>query len=319
MVGDSAAASRPSARARLAGSPTPRKERLLKLATGASVAIASVLVVIKGIAWIKTGSVAMLGSLLDSVLDSVAAIVNLALVRRAIRPANERYRFGHGKAEPIGGLFQAMIIGGSGVFLFAESVRRFIEPAIPENNALGIAIMVLASLMVGGLVLFQRFVVRETGSLVISGDALHGFGDIAINLSVIVALVISSQFNAPYVDPAIGILLTGILLWGAWGIGATALRQLLDEEFSEDERRQIRQAALEHGDVSDIHDLRTRRAGLNSFIQMHIEMDGAMNLAAAHRIADEVEVSIQLVFPDAEILIHQDPHGAEVVPQYFRT
>jgi len=319
MVGESAAAPRPAEPAGSAGTTSPRKERLLKLATGAAVAIASILVVIKGIAWLKTGSVAMLGSLLDSVLDAAAAVVNLALVRRAIRPANERYRFGHGKAEPIGGLFQAMIIGGSGVFLFAESIRRFIEPSLPQNNGLGIAIMVFASLIVGGLVIFQRFVVRETGSLVISGDALHGFGDIAINVSVIVALLISSQFNAPYIDPIVGILLTGVLLRGAWEIGATALRQLLDEEFSEDERRQIRQAALDHADVSDIHDLRTRRAGLNSFIQMHIEMDGTMNLATAHRIADEVEASIQLVFPDAEILIHQDPHGAEVVPQYFRT
>ena len=111
-----------------------QKERLLKIATSASVLVAFSLVVIKGVAWLKTGSVAMLGSLLDSVLDAAAAVLNLMFVRRALRPADQRFRFGHGKAEPIGGMFQAMIIGGSAVFLIAESIRRFIEPQTRHYN-----------------------------------------------------------------------------------------------------------------------------------------------------------------------------------------
>lgn len=294
------------------------KERLMKIATSASVLVATVLVVIKGVAWLKTGSVAMLGSLLDSVLDFGAAGLNLYFVRRALRPPDERHRFGHGKAEPIGGMFQAMIIGGSAVFLIAESVRRFIEPAMPTNSGLGIAIMLVSSAIVGVLVAFQRYVAKRTDSLVVSGDALHGLGDVMINLGVIVALLVSTRFDAPYVDPIVGILLAGILLRGSWEIAMNAIRQLMDVEFSPGEREKIRAIALSHPAVTDLHDLRTRRAGLTSFIQLHIELDGDMNLVEAHEIADEVELSIRREFPESEVLIHQDPHGAETVTQFLR-
>jgi ferrous-iron efflux pump FieF len=240
------------------------KARLMKLATGASVLVAATLISIKGVAWWETGSVAMLGSLLDSLLDGAAAVINLLFVRRAVQPASHRYRFGHGKAEPVGGMFQAIIIGASSLFLIAECVRRLVEPAMPTNSRLGITIMVVASVLVGLLVLFQRFVVKRTGSLIVSADALHGIGDIGINIGVIVALLISTRFDAPYVDPIIGILLAGVLLRGAWEIGSTAVRQLMDVEFSEAERQSIREIALDHPEVSDIHDLRTRRAGLSA-------------------------------------------------------
>ena len=294
------------------------KARLMKLATVASVLVASTLIAIKGGAWWQTGSVAMLGSLLDSVLDGVAAGINLYFVRRAIQPASQRYRFGHGKAEPIGGMFQAIIIGASALFLIAECIRRFVEPAMPTNSQLGIIIMVIASVLVSLLVLFQLFVVRRTGSLIVSGDALHGLGDVGINVGVIIALIASTRLNAPFVDPVIGIILALVLIRGAWEIGGNAISQLMDVEFSEDERRRIREIVLEHPEVANIHDLRTRRAGLSAFIQFHIEMDGNMPLAKAHEISDEVELAVRQAFPDAEVLIHEDPEGAETIPQFLR-
>ncbi len=294
------------------------KERLMNIAAIASVVVALLLIVIKGIAWVKTGSVAMLASLLDSVLDGGASTINLLFVRRAIQPANQRYRFGHGKAEPIGGMFQAIIIGASALFLISEAGRRLLDPVLPTNTTLGVIIMVVSSALVGSLVVLQRSVVKKTGSFVISADALHGIGDVGINLGVIVALVISTQFNAPMVDPIVAILLGGVLIRGAWEIGGNAVRQLMDVEFSEAERHRIREIAVAHPRVNDIHDLRTRRAGLSAFIQMHIELDGNMRLAEAHEIADEVELAVQKEFQDAEVLIHQDPQGQESVPAYLR-
>jgi len=294
------------------------KERLMQIAAIASVAVAVLLIVIKAVAWLKTGSVAMLASLLDSVLDGAASTINLLFVRRAIQPANQRYRFGHGKAEPIGGMFQAIIIGASALFLIAEAGRRLLDPVLPTNTTLGIVIMLVSSVMIGGLVILQRSVVKKTGSFVISADALHGIGDVAINLGVIVALVASTRFNAPMVDPIVAILLAGVLIRGAWEIGGGAVRQLMDVELSEEERQKIREIALANPAVRDIHDLRTRRAGLSAFIQMHIELDGNMRLAEAHEIADAVELAVQNEFEDAEVLIHQDPQGMESVPEFLR-
>jgi ferrous-iron efflux pump FieF len=295
-----------------------KKERLLKIATSASVVVATLLVLIKGVAWVKTGSVAMMGSLLDSILDAAAAVLNMYFVRRALKPADERHRFGHGKAEPLGGVFQAMIIGGSAIFLAAESIRRFFEPEMPTNSELGIIIMVISSVIVSGLVLLQRYVVKRTDSLVIAGDALHGFGDIMINVGVIIALFVATRFDAPFIDPVIGILLSGILFRGSYEIGRNAMRQLMDAEFTPEERQKIREIAMSNPNISDLHDLRTRRAGLTSFIQLHIELDGSMNLTEAHEIADAVELEIRRAFPDSEVLIHQDPHGKENVSQFLR-
>ena len=261
----------------------------------------------------------MLGSLIDSVLDTAASLINMYFIRSALRPADTEHRFGHGKAEPIGGMLQAMIIGGSALFLIAEAIRRFSHPAIPDHSSLGINIMLISSVLVAALVLFQRYVAKHTGSLIVSADALHGFGDILINVGVIIALFISTRFNAPIFDPIIALALAGILLRGAWSIGKEAIQQLMDTEFSHQERDQIRTIARRHSKVTDIHDLRTRRAGLSSFIQMHLEMDGKLNLQEAHTIADEVEKSIQVAFPEAEVLIHQDPHGAEKVDSFLRS
>lgn len=296
-----------------------QRERLLKIATFASVAVAVFLVIIKALAWYKTGSVAMMGSLLDSLLDTVASILNVFFVRSALRPADTEHRFGHGKAEPIGGMIQAMIIGGSAVFLVAESARRLFEPELPSHTGLGIGIMLISCAVVGLLVLLQRYVVKHTGSMVISADALHGFGDILINLGVIFALFVSTRFNTPLVDPVVGMLLAGILLKGCWNIANQAIHQLMDSEFSMADRELILNLARQHPKVNDVHDLRTRNAGFSSFIQLHVEMDGMLNLLQAHKIADEVELSIRREFPQSEVLIHQDPQGTENIDPFLRS
>jgi len=296
-----------------------KKTTLLNAAVIASVFVALTLIVIKSIAWLATGSVAMLGSLLDSILDSVASLTNFFLVRWSIKPADEDHRFGHGKAEPIGGFIQAAIIGGSALFLIAESVRRFIEPVLPDNSSLGIVILIVSSCLVALLVLFQRYVSKQTGSMVIEGDALHGLGDIVINLGVIAALLGSEYFDSVYIDPVMGILLAGVLLKGAWSISQKALLQLMDAEFSEQERQHIFDIANGFDDVRDVHDLRTRKAGFDIFIQFHLELDGTMQLRKAHRISDEVELAIKQAFPGAEVLIHQDPHGEEDIPQLLKS
>ena len=200
-----------------------------------------------------------------------------------------------------------------------ESVRRFIEPQIPSNSTLGISILLVSSALVALLVVFQRYVAKRTGSMVVEGDALHGLGDIVINFGAIVALFGSQYFDSVYIDPIMGILLAGVLLKGAWSISQKALLQLMDAEFSEAQRQQIFDIAKGFHDVLGVHDLRTRKAGFDVFIQFHLELDGTMELRKAHRICDEVELAVKQAFPGAEVLIHQDPYGEEYVPQLQRS
>ncbi|HTS94846.1 MAG TPA: cation diffusion facilitator family transporter [Stellaceae bacterium] len=283
--------------------------RLMKRATYASVMVAAAMIAIKLGAWILTDSVSMLSSLLDSLLDAAASVLNLIAVRQAVTPADREHRFGHGKAEPLAGLGQAAFIGGSAVFLFIEAARHLVRPAPTLNTELGIGVMGLAIVLTMGLVLYQRYVIRHTGSLVVSADELHYRSDVILNASVIVSLAVSGFLGWPYADPLFGILIGIWIIWGAWLVTKKAIVQLMDRELPDEQRARIREIVLGHPEVAAVHELRTRAAGPMAFIQVHIEMDGNMSLAQAHRVSDEVEAALLQAFPRAEVIIHQDPAG----------
>src|SRR5215471_15384686 len=289
----------------------PPADRLRRLATYASVAVAAVLIAAKFAAWLETGSVALLSSLVDSLLDAAASLVNLLAVRHAMTPADREHRFGHGKAEPLAVLGQSAFIIGSAMLLLAEAVRRLISPAPIENPLAGIAVVVFSIILTIGLVFYQRHVVRRTGSIAISADELHYRSDLVLNLSVIAALVLGSIFHLPLLDPLFGAAIGIWIVYSAVRLARLSLFQLMDHELPDDEREKIREIAQSHPDVAAAHDLRTRVAGPTSFIQIHIEMDGAMSLIRAHEISDEVEAELRAAYPNAEVIIHQDPEGVE--------
>ena len=291
--------------------PGPRADRLRRLATYASVSVAGLLIAAKFAAWLETGSVALLSSLVDSLLDAVASLVNLIAVRHAMSPADREHRFGHGKAEPLAVLGQSAFIIGSAMLLLAEAVRRLIWPVPVENPPAGIAVMVLSIVVTIALVLYQRHVVRRTGSIAITADELHYRGDLVVNVSVIIALVLGPILGLPILDPLFGAGIGIWILYSAARLVRLSLLQLMDHELPDDERERIREIAQSHPDVVAAHDLRTRIAGPTAFIQIHIEMDGTLSLLRAHEISDEVEAKLRAAYPHAEVMIHQDPEGIE--------
>lgn len=285
--------------------------RLMRGATYAAVAVAASLVAVKLGAWLVTGSVAMLSTLVDSMLDVAASVVNLLAVRHALTPADRQHRFGHGKAEALAGLGQAAFIAGSAVFIWVEAGHRLFSPRPVESASLGIAIMIVSIVATLGLVLFQRQVIRRTKSVAISADSLHYKGDVLVNLSVIAALVLAGRPGWGWIDPGMGAAIALYVQWSAWMILRQSLDQLMDRELPDAERRRIREIVLAHPAVRAMHDLRTRASGRNSFIQLHVELDPGLTLLSAHEIADEVEARVLEAYPGAEVLIHQDPLGVE--------
>ena len=289
----------------------PPAHRLRRLATYASVAVAALLISVKFAAWLETGSVALLSSLVDSLLDATASMVNLIAVRHAMSPADREHRFGHGKAEPLAVLGQSAFITGSAMLLFAEAVRRLIWPLPVDNPPAGIIVVIFSIVVTIGLVLYQRHVVRHTGSIAISADELHYRSDVVLNLGVIAALVLSSALDFPILDPLFGAAIGVWIVYSAVRLARLSLFQLMDHELPDDEREKIREIAQSHPDVVAAHDLRTRVAGPTSFIQIHVEMNGSMSLLRAHEISDEVEAKLRAAYPNAEVIIHQDPEGIE--------
>jgi ferrous-iron efflux pump FieF len=290
--------------------------RLMKRATYAAVAVATLLIAAKIVAWLLTGSVSVLSSLLDSLLDICASLLNLVAVRHAVTPADREHRFGHGKAEPLAGLGQSAFIAGSAAFLFIEVLHRAFSAEPVENSTIGIAVMVFSIVITVGLVGYQRHVVARTGSLAIGSDELHYRADIILNGSVILSLVLGSVLHWHFLDPLFGAGIGVWIVYSAWQVAGRSLTQLMDREIADEDRARIRAIALAHDEVSAVHDLRTRAAGPTAFIQLHLEMEGQMTLARAHAVSDEVETSILEAFPNAEVIIHQDPAG---IPEVRRT
>lgn len=284
-----------------------QKGVLMRRATRASVAVALTLVVIKTAAWVYTGSVALLGSLLDSFLDVVASGIMLIAVSHSLTPADRHHRFGHGKMEAIAGLGQAALIALSALYLLVQSVGRFIAPVAPTHGDLGIVVILVSILLTYGLVRYQRRVMEQTGSLAITADSLHYVGDLLMNAGVIVSLMAIEFGIGAYADAVMGIIICGILVKSVWSVASGAFNMLMDREMADTERERIKSIVLGHPDVRGIHDLRTRAAGLTSFIQFHIELAPDISLAQAHRISDAVEAQVAQVFPGADIIIHADP------------
>ena len=286
-------------------------ERLMRIATYSSVAVASILIFIKTGAWLSTESLSLLASLVDSMLDVGASLISLIAVHHALQPADKEHRFGHGKAEAIAGLAQSAFIAGSGIFLLFESVDRLINPVKVINTTLGISIMVIAIVLTVILVGFQNYVVRKTNSIAIKADTIHYRADLLVNLAVIMSLILAANFDLYIVDPIFAVLIVGYMSFGAYQISVRSLDVLMDKEFPNSERERIKKIAESHRSVLNVHDMRTRSSGTTSFIQFHAEMPNDISLVEAHEIADEVMLMIEEAFPNTEVLIHQDPEGVD--------
>lgn len=301
---------RPDVAEALTTSSDTARGTLLKRATVASVSTALALVLGKTASWLATGSVALLASLVDSLMDVGASLLTALAVRYALKPADDEHRFGHGKSEALAALAQALIITGSALFLVVHAIERIVTPQPLTALPIGIGMMVVSIVATGALVTFQRYVVRRTGSDAIRADALHYVGDLSTNAVTIVALVLAS-FGWTQFDPLFAIGVAFVIGYGALQIARDAFEVLMDRELPPELQERIREIAMNNPQVKGVHDMRTRRSGPTLVIELHLEMDGRMSLEDAHTVGEEVDAAIVAALPDADVIIHADPVGLE--------
>jgi len=288
--------------------------RLVTIAAWTATTVASLLLIIKVAAWWVTGSVSLLASLIDSMLDIAASVVNLVVLRYSLQPADREHAFGHGKAESLAALAQAMFISGSACFLILNGVDRFFRPHQLQTPEYGIYVSLFAIVATFALVLFQRHVVKKTGSQAIAADSLHYQSDLFMNAAIMVALGLS-WFGVMQADAVFAMGIGAFILFSAFRMVREAIQTLLDRKLPDEEIEQIRSVSLSVKGVLGIHDLRTRMSGPVRFIQLHLELDDKMPLIEAHRISDIVEEKLCSAFPGADVLIHQDPYSLIFGPE----
>ncbi len=275
----------------------------------ASIAVALLLVGLKVWAVFATGSTAMLGSLADTALDLVASLATLIGVWVAAQPADEKHRFGHGKAEALAAMFQVVLISISAIGIAFRAVDQWLAGSRPEAAEGGIVVSAIAMGATLALLAWQRHVIRQTNSLAISTDHVHYQSDLLLNLAVIAALALDSYAGISGADPMFGLAIALWLGWGAWGASQEAVKQLMDQEWPEERRAAFLEAVARHPEIKGLHDLRTRTSGNRDFVQFHLAVDPDMTVREAHVVMDEVEAILHREFPGLEILIHPDPEG----------
>lgn len=275
----------------------------------ASIAAAMLLLAIKGWAAWSTGSTAMLGSLADTVLDLVASLATLLGVWVAAQPADDKHRFGHGKAEAIAALFQIVLISISALGIASRAVEQFLAGGRVEAAAEGIGVSLAAIVVTFALLGWQRHVIRRTGSIAIKTDNVHYQSDLLLNLAVIAALALDQYAGLKGADAVLGLGIALWLGWGAWRASDHVLQQLMDHEWPTEKKQRFLDVLARYPDITGVHDLRTRTSGDKDFVQFHVWVDAGMTVRQAHKVMDEIEARLHAEFPDVEILIHPDPEG----------
>ncbi len=286
-------------------------EALRRMASIVALVVALVLVVIKVWAWLATGSISLLTSAADGLVDVLASSVTFAGVRYAARPVDQGHRYGHGKAEAVAAFVQALLLAGAAVGLIIESTRRFFDPQPLNQTGFGIAVIVGSSLAAAGLVGMQTLVVRRTGSTAIAADRAHYATDVAVNLTVLAALLLEHFLDWSRADATGAMVISLYMLWNARDMAAQALVQLLDRELSLPERARIEAAVRGCDGVQDVHDIRTRDGGDRVFVEFHVEVEGSLTVNEGHTISDNAEKAVQQLFQSADVTAHLEPAGID--------
>jgi ferrous-iron efflux pump FieF len=269
-----------------------------------------VLIAAKLWGWMATGSVALLTSAADGVVDALAAAATFFGVRFAQHPADSMHRYGHGKGEALAAFTQAILLAGAAITLAAQSFWRLIYPQPLTAVSLGICIAGAGVVISGLLAAMQTWVVRRTGSTAIAADRTHYLTDAGLNGAVLAALALTRVTGWQRVDPVFALLIAGSMISAARRVALTASRQLLDHELPHELRERITQAAVACRGVQAIHDLRTRDAGDRVFVEFHLEVDGHISVDEGHDIVDAAEHAIAGLFrKQSEVIGHLEPAG----------
>ena len=274
-----------------------------------SVATATILIIVKAIAWRASDSVAILASLSDSALDLVASLITLFAVRYAAEPPDAEHRFGHGKAEAFSSLMQGGLVFASGALIGREAFDALMHPRPVEHGLAGVIVMIVSIVLTLCLITAQTRVLKASGSIAIAGDRAHYAADLGSNAVALVGVAAASWLGLSWVDAAAGLVVALWLIWGAIGVFRDASNQLLDHELPEEDRAKILALATADPRILGVHQLRTRASGPYVHIQMHADLDADIALADAHTIMVEAENRLLEAFPAADILIHPDPRG----------
>jgi len=284
--------------------------RIEQKATLISSSVAFVLVALKLTFGIISGSVAVLASAIDSLLDLVVSAFNYFALHHSDKEPDEHFNYGRRKLEPLAAVIEGTIISLSALFILYESISKIVQGSSIEHLESSIIVMIASIVITAALVLFLRHVANKTGNMVIRADALHYQTDLLSNGAVLAALGLIALTDIPLIDPLLGIGISAYMLYSAFPLIKEGILMLLDAALDAESVAKINSLLNSQIEISSHHDLRTRRSGSDIYLSVHIVFSISTSLYDAHMVGDRIELAFKNLFPDDTVhsLIHLDPY-----------
>ncbi|WP_279107583.1 cation diffusion facilitator family transporter [Gordonia paraffinivorans] len=275
-----------------------------------SIVTAVAVFALKVVAWWVTGSVGLLSDALESIVNVVAAVAAFVALRVAAKPLDSGHNFGHTKAEYFSAVFEGVLIVVAAVIIVVSAVDRLLHPRELESVGLGLGISIAATVLNGAVGLFLIAVGRRHRSLTLEADGKHLMTDVATTIGVVIAVFLVAWTGWLPLDPIIAIAVAVNIMVVGFGLVKRSGAGLMDSALP-DEQLEAIEAVLDrhraHGIV--FHDIRTREAGHQRFVQLHMLVPGDWSVQRAHDLAEEVEGELHDAVADLSITTHIEPVG----------
>ena len=283
-------------------------------AVGLSLAVAIVVFGLKWVAYQLTGSVALFSDALESIVNIVAALAAVVAVQIARRPADANHPYGHSKAEYFSAVLEGVLIVLAALAIVRYAYEKLLNPEPVLSLGIGLAVSIFASSLNAALAWFLIQNGKRARSPAVSADGWHILSDVYTSLGVLVGISLAWLTGWWLLDPLLAILVALNILWVGWRLVRDSVGGLMDEAIPDSELADIRselERTLEglatNGEVLEVHDLRSRKAGPRTFVEFHLVVPGAMSVERAHQICDRIENGLKANLSNVQVTIHVEP------------
>lgn len=284
--------------------------RLEKKATVVSTSVAALLVLMKMTVGLFSGSIAVLASAIDSLLDLTVSLFNYFALHNAEKDPDDKFHYGRSKIEPLAAVIEGVVISFSALFILYEAISKMIHYKPMEYVGVSIAVMIASFVITAFLVAFLNSVAKKTKNMVIKADALHYKTDLYSNGAVLLALGLISYTGEHFIDPLLGIGIAFYMIYSAIPIIKEGLLMLLDAALSPEDIQKVEHILDNDKDITGYHDLKIRESGSHIFISVHAVFNVSISLYDAHLVSDMIEEKLRECFEDKYVhsIIHMDPY-----------
>lgn len=284
--------------------------RIEKKAAIISTSVAGVLILFKLSIALLSGSIAVLASAIDSLLDFAVSLFNFFTLSHSDKEADEKFNFGRSKLEPLASVIEGTIISISALFILYSAIDKIIHPLPVAYMQEAIFVMLVSIIITFFLVLFLNHIARKNNNMVIKADALHYKTDLLSNGAILVALVAMHFTDMSIIDPLLGVLIAIYMIYSAYPLIKEGTLMLLDAALESEELEAVHNILNNSDQISSYHDLKTRRSASDIFISVHLVFEPDISLLDAHDAGDKIEVALQRLFKDENVhtIAHLDPY-----------